>query len=44
MRTGVVASAMFSVLSIGSGLYHVWNHRAKATVDALEAVSSTDTA
>ena len=39
-RTSSVASTAFCLLSIGTGLYHVWHHRAKVRVDALEAVSA----
>ncbi|KAJ3531425.1 hypothetical protein NM688_g7576 [Phlebia brevispora] len=36
-RTACLASSIFSVLSIGAGLYHVWHHHTKLCVDALEA-------
>ncbi|KAI0782593.1 hypothetical protein C8Q75DRAFT_503945 [Abortiporus biennis] len=36
-RTTVLISTMFSVLSVLSGLYHVWHHRSKINADVNEA-------
>lgn len=39
-RTASLASAIFSLVSITSGLYHVWHHRIKTKADQVEAVCS----
>ncbi|KIP06152.1 hypothetical protein PHLGIDRAFT_469066 [Phlebiopsis gigantea 11061_1 CR5-6] len=36
-RTASLASAIFSLVSIGSGLYHVWHHRTKIRADQVDA-------
>ncbi|CAL1699911.1 unnamed protein product [Somion occarium] len=36
-RTASLASAMFALLSIGSGLYHTWHHRIKINTDLDDA-------
>lgn len=37
-RTASLASAVFSVLGVATGVHHVWQHRAKVNADIDEAV------